>query len=96
MLLNFLINRDNEDEKKKKSTADEKLKSSSLELVTRWKLNRTEGYEKQRRQMLPNYEWNDLYGIDEEFSSDEDDNSDSSSDSSATGVLLKAAFGSHS
>lgn len=35
------------------------------ELVTRWKLDLTEGYEGQRRRLLPNYEFHSLYNLDE-------------------------------
>mmetsp|Transcript_52944 Transcript_52944/g.59928 ORF Transcript_52944/g.59928 Transcript_52944/m.59928 type:complete len:3670 (+) Transcript_52944:117-11126(+) len=35
------------------------------EIVTRWKLDLTEGYERQRRRLLPNYEFHGLYNIDE-------------------------------
>lgn len=34
-------------------------------LVTRWKLDLTEGYERQRRRLFPNYEFFSLYNIDE-------------------------------
>jgi len=37
----------------------------SFELVTRWKLDVTEAYEKQRRRLLPNYEFHSLYNVDE-------------------------------
>jgi len=33
--------------------------------ITRWKLDVTEGYERQRRRMLPNYEFHSLYNIQE-------------------------------
>jgi len=36
-----------------------------FELVTRWKLDVTEAYERQRRRLLPNYEFHSLYNIDE-------------------------------
>lgn len=35
------------------------------ETVKRWKLDLTEGYERQRRRLLPNYEFHGLYNIDE-------------------------------
>ena len=35
------------------------------EVVKRWKLDLTEGYERQRRRLLPNYEFHGLYNIDE-------------------------------
>jgi hypothetical protein len=37
----------------------------SNETVKRWKLDLTEGYERQRRRLLPNYEFHGLYNIDE-------------------------------
>ena len=36
------------------------------ELVKRWKLDLTEGFERQRRRLLPNYEFHGLYNLDEE------------------------------
>jgi hypothetical protein len=36
------------------------------DLVKRWKLDLTEGYERQRRRLLPNYEFHGLYNLDEE------------------------------
>jgi len=36
------------------------------ELVKRWKLDLSEGYERQRRRLLPNYEFHGLYNLDEE------------------------------
>ena len=42
-----------------------------VELVKRWKLDLTEGYERQRRRLLPNYEFHGLYNLDE---SAEDEN----------------------
>ena len=41
------------------------ITSGSNETVKRWKLDLTEGYERQRRRMLPNYEFHGLYNIDE-------------------------------
>ena len=35
------------------------------ETIKRWKLDLTEGYERQRRRLLPNYEFHGLYNIDE-------------------------------
>ena len=35
------------------------------DIVTRWKLDLTEGYERQRRRLLPNYEFYSLYNVDE-------------------------------
>jgi Beige/BEACH domain/PH domain associated with Beige/BEACH/Concanavalin A-like lectin/glucanases superfamily/WD domain, G-beta repeat len=40
--------------------------SEPPELVKRWKLDLTEGYERQRRRLLPNYEFHGLYNLDEE------------------------------
>ena len=39
--------------------------ATSNETVKRWKLDLTEGYERQRRRLLPNYEFHGLYNIDE-------------------------------
>lgn len=39
--------------------------SGESETVRRWKLDLTEGYERQRRRLLPNYEFHGLYNIDE-------------------------------
>jgi hypothetical protein len=41
------------------------------ELVTRWKLDLTEGNERQRRRLLPNYEFHGLYNIDEAHDEEE-------------------------
>ena len=35
------------------------------EIVRRWKLDLSEGYERQRRRLLPNYEFHGLYNLDE-------------------------------
>lgn len=35
------------------------------ESALRWKLDLTEGYERQRRRLLPNYEFHDVYNLDE-------------------------------
>lgn len=43
----------------------ERKSDDSLELVKRWKLDLTEGYERQRRRLLPNYEFQCLYNLDE-------------------------------
>lgn len=40
---------------------------SSNDTVKRWKLDLTEGYERQRRRLLPNYEFHGLYNIDEKI-----------------------------
>jgi len=42
------------------------------ELVRRWKLDLSEGYERQRRRLLPNYEFHGLYNIDEALDDVED------------------------
>ena len=42
----------------------------AIETVTRWKLDLTEGYERQRRRLLPNYEFFSLYNLDESFDTD--------------------------
>lgn len=62
----------------------------SLELVTRWKLDLSEGSERQRRRLLPNYEFHSLYGVEEneyeggteseDGAEDEDDNAASSTE----------------
>ena len=67
-LLDALVPR--EKETLNKSSDEEEIPGnryaySSSELVTRWKLDLTEGYERQRRRMLPNYEWYGLYGLNE-------------------------------
>ena len=52
-----------------KMTSEEKLVEkddvAAVEVVTRWKLDLTEGYERQRRRLLPNYEFHTLYNLDE-------------------------------
>mmetsp|Transcript_62593 Transcript_62593/g.93086 ORF Transcript_62593/g.93086 Transcript_62593/m.93086 type:complete len:1004 (+) Transcript_62593:4339-7350(+) len=59
------------DVSKKEQIYDEKGPSpdnsdpSAMEIVTRWKLDLTEGYERQRRRLLPNYEFHSLYNLDE-------------------------------
>jgi len=53
--------------------ADSKAKAlAAIETVTRWKLDLTEGYERQRRRLLPNYEFFSLYNIDESVDTDKD------------------------
>ncbi|KAL9189629.1 hypothetical protein ACHAXT_009304 [Thalassiosira profunda] len=42
-----------------------KRTANSNQMVKRWKLDLTEGYERQRRRLLPNYEFHGLYNIDE-------------------------------
>ena len=39
--------------------------SSPVDFSLRWKLDVTEGYERQRRRLLPNYEFNSLYNVKE-------------------------------
>ncbi|KAL7555059.1 hypothetical protein ACHAWF_018688 [Thalassiosira exigua] len=46
-------------------TSDGRRGPASNETVKRWKLDLTEGYERQRRRLLPNYEFHGLYNIDE-------------------------------
>ena len=52
----------------------EKSVKKSDEIVTRWKLDLTEGYERQRRRLLPNYEFHGLYNLDEAIDEENDDN----------------------
>jgi hypothetical protein len=40
------------------------------ELVTRWKLDLSEGNERQRRRLLPNYEFHSMYNVDEKADHD--------------------------
>mmetsp|Transcript_3637 Transcript_3637/g.8014 ORF Transcript_3637/g.8014 Transcript_3637/m.8014 type:complete len:3054 (+) Transcript_3637:3-9164(+) len=47
------------------ASPDNSKKLASNETVKRWKLDLTEGYERQRRRLLPNYEFHGLYNIDE-------------------------------
>ncbi|KAL3923251.1 MAG: hypothetical protein SGILL_001759, partial [Bacillariaceae sp.] len=49
----------------------EKEEGPARELVTRWKLDLTEGNERQRRRLLPNYEFHGLYNIDEAHDDEE-------------------------
>ena len=57
--------------KKKNSNSRKMLESAFLsgmtapELVKRWKLDLSEGHERQRRRLLPNYEFHGLYNLDE-------------------------------
>ncbi len=48
------------------SNSDLRVENSN-ETVKRWKLDLTEGYEHQRRRLLPNYEFHGLYNIDEKI-----------------------------
>ena len=65
------------------------------EVVSRWKLDLTEGYERQRRRMLPNYEWYGLYGLEEDSTDDEEEDAsdDDSVDSGVLSSILKGRFG---
>jgi len=45
--------------------SDNAKKLATNGTVKRWKLDLTEGYERQRRRLLPNYEFHGLYNIDE-------------------------------
>lgn len=51
-------------EEKQPEIADDK--KAGVELVTRWKLDLTESYERQRRRLLPNYEFHSLYNLEEQ------------------------------
>ncbi|KAL7542224.1 hypothetical protein ACHAXR_011601, partial [Thalassiosira sp. AJA248-18] len=46
-------------------SSENRKQLASNETVKRWKLDLTEGYERQRRRLLPNYEFHGLYNIDE-------------------------------
>eukprot|EP00934_Nitzschia_sp_Nitz4_P005324 Nitzschia sp. Nitz4//scaffold43_size134323//124879//134327//NITZ4_003322-RA/size134323-augustus-gene-0.228-mRNA-1//1//CDS//3329552017//5314//frame0 len=52
---------------------DERAEDQGRELVRRWKLDLTEGFERQRRRLFPNYEFHSLYNVDENDDSDEED-----------------------
>jgi len=56
----LLARRDDSEESDDKSNA-----IATENTVKRWKLDLTEGYERQRRRLLPNYEFHGLYNIDE-------------------------------
>lgn len=74
-----------------------------VEFVKRWKLDLSEGYERQRRRLLPNYEFHGLYNLDENVENDaayqdspeeaedaaEDADADEVVDVEATAALLK-------
>jgi hypothetical protein len=64
-----------EGQKKNRSTSEDldDKKAAQSTLVTKWKLDMTEGYERQRRRLLPNYEWYGLYGLSEGDSDDEEE-----------------------
>jgi len=68
---------------KKKNVSSRKLLERGFltgmtapELVRRWKLDLSEGYERQRRRVLPNYEFHKLFNLDELEDDDEKDNQD--------------------
>lgn len=65
ILVSSLLNRETTNE----STflRSKSLVTSSNDTVKRWKLDLTEGYERQRRRLLPNYEFHGLYNIDEKI-----------------------------
>lgn len=65
------------------------ITSSSL---MRWKLDMTEGYEHQRRKLLPNYEFYGLYNVDETFdlSEQEMDDKRKSLDSTRTDLSFRS------
>jgi hypothetical protein len=92
-LMMALATKDKDDSSKKTASADpgEEKKLAANALVTKWKLDLTEGYEHQRRRMLPNYEWYGLYGLAEGDSDDEEDeeDDDGSLDSTALADLAK-------
>lgn len=52
------------------------------ELAARWKLDLSEGYERQRRRLLPNYEFHGLYNLDD---MDIEDNGDSEAMAASNG-----------
>ena len=69
---------------------DDEEKGKSRELVTRWKLDLTEGSERQRRRLLPNYEFHSLYNVDENDDrhpedDDDDDEADAEFDTRRSG-----------
>ena len=109
-LLDTLVQREKGPPKSKPDKVEtpesNRYSSSSSELVTRWKLDLTEGYERQRRRMLPNYEWYGLYGLeegDDEGNEDRlkkghaveeyDEDDDVSLDSGVLSGILKGTFG---
>ena len=55
------------------ATSKAKAELAAIETVTRWKLDLTEGYERQRRRLLPNYEFFSLYNIDESVDASDKD-----------------------
>jgi len=69
LVLDWKLNRtDSADMKSieaKSRLKDDVIACPPFELVTRWKLDVTEAYERQRRRLLPNYEFHSLYNIDE-------------------------------
>jgi len=49
-----------------KSTENDELKAKAQDMQQRWKLDLTEGYERQRIRLLPNYEFQSLYNIEDQ------------------------------
>ncbi|KAL7565981.1 hypothetical protein ACA910_011004 [Epithemia clementina (nom. ined.)] len=66
--------------KEKLEKNEKKREPEVLDFVVRWKLDLSEGYERQRRRLLPNYEFHGLYNLDEdaEFKNLSDDGQSSS------------------
>jgi hypothetical protein len=64
ILVSSLLKEHNDTNENNNAHSDS-LVMSSNETVKRWKLDLTEGYERQRRRLLPNYEFHGLYNIDE-------------------------------
>ncbi|KAG7347447.1 WD40 repeat-containing protein [Nitzschia inconspicua] len=60
---------------------DTEEEGKGREIVTRWKLDMTEGHERQRRRLLPNYEFHGLYNIDEAHDDDGKQKKEEASDS---------------
>ncbi|VEU36285.1 unnamed protein product [Pseudo-nitzschia multistriata] len=60
------------EKKSGKSVVNKDDDEEGRELVRRWKLDLSEGYERQRRRLLPNYEFHGLYNIDESLDDLED------------------------
>ena len=63
------------------------------ELVRRWKLDLSEGYERQRRRLLPNYEFHALYNIDESL--DDLDDTEKPDDSGLDAETAKQMYSSN-
>jgi hypothetical protein len=68
---------------------DDDEEEKTPELVTRWKLDLTEGGERQRRRLLPNYEFHSLYNVDEtvdhDVLSDDDEEDEGAAEENRTG-----------